>query len=135
MSAETDFVNYVVVGIGINANMTEFPEEISATATSLAIESGHRVSRSRIVAEFFKLFEGYYGTFIKDGNLSGLRKEYESELVNMNNMVAVITSDGELRRKAVGINDDGELLVEDEAGNVTSVRSGEVSVRGIYGYV
>lgn len=135
MSAETDCVNYVVVGIGINANMTEFPEDIRATATSLAIEAGHRVSRSTVVAEFLKNFEKYYGIFIKDGNLSGLKAEYEAESVNMNRQVAVITSGGELIRKAVGINDEGELLVEDDEGNVTSVRSGEVSVRGIYGYV
>ena len=107
MSAETDCVNYVVVGIGINANMTEFTEDIRATATSL----------------------------MKDGNLAGLKAEYEAESVNMNRQVAVITSGGELIRKAVGINDEGEVLVEDDEGNVTSVRSGEVSVRGIYGYV
>lgn len=135
MSAEPECVNYVVVGIGINANMTVFPEDICATATSLAIESGHKVSRSALVAGFFKCFEQYYGIFIKSGNLSGLRAEYEAELVNMNNQVAIISPEGELRRKAVGINDDGELLVQDDEGNVTPVRSGEVSVRGIYGYV
>lgn len=135
MSAEPDCVSYVVVGIGINANMTVFPEDISATATSIAIESGHKVSRSAVVAGFFRYFERYYEIFIKDGNLSSLRKEYESELVNMNKQVAVITPGGELRRKAVGINDEGELLVEDDDKVVTAVRSGEVSVRGIYGYV
>lgn len=135
MSAEMETINYVVIGIGINANMTEFPKDIRATATSLAIECGHGVVRSRIVAAFGKHFERYYKIFIKDKSLAGLKEEYESMLVNKGADVVIVSGDGEIPRKAIGINESGELVVEDEAHNIETVRAGEVSVRGVYGYV
>ena len=48
MSAQIDYINYVVIGTGINVNQTEFPEEIAEIATSLAIEMGHPVNRAKI---------------------------------------------------------------------------------------
>ena len=135
MSTEMETISYVVVGIGINANMTEFPEEISKTATSLAIECKGPVSRSLIVASFGHYFEQYYEIFIEDLNMSRLKGIYESMLVNKGAEVAIISKDDTIRRRAVGINDEGELLVEDDEHNITAVRAGEVSVRGIYGYV
>ena len=135
MSTEMETISYVVVGIGINANMTEFPEDISRTATSLAIECKKPVSRSLIVASFGHYFEQYYEIFINDLNMSSLKDIYESMLVNKGAEVAIIGKSGAIRRKAVGINDEGELLVEDDEHNITAVRAGEVSVRGIYGYV
>ena len=47
MSAQIDYINYVVIGTGINVNQMEFPEEIAEIATSLAIEMGHPVNRAR----------------------------------------------------------------------------------------
>ena len=135
MSTEMESISYVVIGIGINANMTDFPEDIASTATSLAIQCGHMVVRSRIVALFGRYFEKYYETFIRDKSFAGLREEYESMLVNKGAQVAVIMGDVTVRRKALGINDSGELVVEDESHNIETVRAGEVSVRGIYGYV
>lgn len=135
MSTEMETISYVVVGIGINANMTEFPEDISKTATSLAIEYGEPVSRSRIVAAFGHFFEEYYRVFLEDLNMSRLKTAYEAMLVNKGAQVAVIGKEETLTRTALGINDEGELLVEDDEHNITAVRAGEVSVRGIYGYV
>lgn len=135
MSTEMETISYIVVGIGINANMTEFPEDIRKTATSLAIECKEPVSRSLIVASFGHYFEQYYEIFINDLNMSSLKDIYESMLVNKGAEVAIIGKSGTIRRRAVGINDEGELLVEDDEHNITAVRAGEVSVRGIYGYV
>ena len=45
MSAEIDYINHVVIGIGINVNMESFPEDIAKTATSLRIEAGKRISQ------------------------------------------------------------------------------------------
>lgn len=135
LSAEVDYVNYIVVGIGINANMREFPEEIAAIATSLAIESGADVARSKIVATFCERFEKYYEIFCREGNLSSLRQTYEAMLVNCGAKVCVKAAEGDYVRKALGINEYGELLVEDTDGRIEAIRAGEVSVRGIYGYV
>ena len=135
MSAELEWINYVVVGIGINANTKKFPEEIADVATSLSIELGRDITRSNLVAGFGAAFEGYYDRFIKNGDMSDLMDEYNKNLANLDNKVKILDPKGEYTGISKGINKEGELLVTDEDGNERIVRSGEVSVRGIYGYV
>lgn len=135
MSAEQEAVNYVVLGVGMNANISEFPEEISNTATSFLIESGSRINRSLMVAKFVMYFEKYYEIFCNDKTLTGIKAEYEKLLVNKDRDVFITEASGTVKRRALGINDKGELVVENDTGERYTVRAGEVSVRGIYGYV
>lgn len=135
MSAEVDYIHYVVIGVGINVNMEEFPEEIRATATSLRIEQGHEVKRAELIACVMRRFEEHYQLFIKTGDLSGMRDVYNALLVNRDREVCVLEPQNEYRAHAIGINENGELLVRREDGEVTAIYAGEVSVRGIYGYV
>ncbi len=135
LSAEMTQVNYVVIGIGINANNREFPDEIKETATSLYIESGKPVKRAAVIEAVGRYFEQYYDAFIKAGDLSLIMNEYNDMLVNAGNQVRIISGDSEEIYTAVGINPQGELVVKDEDGNIKDIRSGEVSVRGLYGYV
>ena len=60
MSAEIDYINYVVIGPGINVNTEEFPEEIANTATSLYLETGMRFRRAELIAAIMETFETYY---------------------------------------------------------------------------
>ena len=135
MSVEQDFIHYVVIGVGINVGQQDFPEEIAATATSLTRECGTKVPRGELIVMVMKAFEEYYDIFLKSGNLSGLTGTYNSLLVNYGRQVRVLDPKGEFDGIARGINELGELLVERENGSVENVYAGEVSVRGIYGYV
>ena len=72
---------------------------------------------------------------MESGNMSGLLDVYNSHLANMQRSVRVLQPGSEYVGTALGINDAGELLVKTEDGAVHQVISGEVSVRGIYGYV
>lgn len=135
MSAELEWINYVVVGVGINANIRKFPDEISDKATSLILETGRTVDRSRMVSAYGNAFEEYYNRFLETGNLALLKDEYNSSLANFHNQVRVLDTAGEFVGISKGINDAGELVVTDDEGTERIVRSGEVSVRGIYGYV
>ena len=135
MSADMEMIRYVVVGIGINVNIEAFPEEIAYKATSLYLESGKKIKRSGMIACIMKRMEEYYERFLDTADLSCMRKEYEDRLVNMGRKVLVLAPKGEYQGVCLGINDDGELLVEREDGTVSRVMSGEVSVRGVYGYV
>ncbi len=134
MSTEEDSIRYVVVGIGINVNTKDFSEEISKTATSLAIETGHLVRRAPLVASILKAWEGFYETYKKTLDLSLLKEEYNSYLVNIGREVKVLAPKGDYLGISHGITDTGELIVETN-GEMREVMSGEVSVRGIYGYV
>ena len=135
MSLEQDFIHYIVIGVGINVGLQEFPEEIADTATCLQKECGKKVPRAELIANIMKAFEEYYEAFTKQGELSGLMEQYNRLLVNNSREVKVLDPKGEFRGISKGINELGELLVEKEDGSVAAVYAGEVSVRGIYGYV
>ncbi len=136
LNSEVDYVHYVVTGIGINVNTKGFPEEIAATANSLHIATRETFSRAELTACCMKHFEECYEIFVQTEDMSALKKEYESLLVNIGRQVQVLEPGHAYTGKALGINDKGELLVErEEDGQITAVYAGEVSVRGIYGYV
>lgn len=135
MNAQFDYINHIVVGIGINVHNESFPEEISQMASSLMIEAGgKRFHRAQIIAETMSYFEQYYDTFLKTQDLSALVSEYDELLVNRNKSVRVLDPKEPFDGKAMGITPKGELIV-DTWESRKLVSSGEVSVRGIYGYV
>ncbi|MEY8337439.1 biotin--[acetyl-CoA-carboxylase] ligase [Lachnospiraceae bacterium 62-35] len=135
MSAEMECIHYVVVGIGINVNQEEFPEDIRDMATSLFLEKGEHVSRSVVAAAVMEAFEQYYACYEKTGDLSLLADEYNGMLVNRGQEVKVLAAKGDYTGISQGIEEDGRLLVKTRDGKVRRITSGEVSVRGVYGYV
>ena len=80
-------------------------------------------------------FEQEYEIFQKTYDLSGLVDTYNKYLLNREKKVRVLDPKGEYEGIACSINEKGELLVEKEDGEIVAVYAGEVSVRGIYGYV
>lgn len=135
MSTEMTEIQYVIVGPGINVNTEDFPEEIRKIATSLCMETGKKYRRSPMIGKIMEALEEYYGIFEKTQDMSGLMEEYNRSLVNFGQEVCVLAPSGEFRGISEGINREGALLVKREDGTVEEVISGEVSVRGIYGYV
>lgn len=135
MNMETDYIQHVVIGVGINVNLDEMPEEISQTATSILWESGEKTARAELLQEVLARFEENYGMYEKESDLSYMLEEYNSYLVNVGKQVKVLDPKGEFEGIARGINASGELLIETPDGKVAEVYAGEVSVRGMYGYV
>ena len=127
-------IDYAVIGVGINVNIREFPEEMADKATSLYLESGREFDRSQIPGLVMEAFEKYYEKFAATCDLSGLKEEYESILANYNQPVRVLAKEP-YEGVARGITDGGELLVEKTDGTIVAVSAGEVSVRGLYSYV
>lgn len=133
MSAEIERVNYIVPGIGINVNTESFPDELKEKATSLYIESGRKFERYKIVQRFLKEFEILYKKFIK-GGIAAITDDYRELCVTIGKEVSVIYPNRIINGRAIDINNNGELIVETDKG-IIEVDSGEVSVRGMYGYV
>ena len=127
-------IDYAVIGVGINVNIREFPEEMADKATSLYLESGRKFDRSQIPGLVMEAFEEYYEKFAATCDLSGLKEKYESILANYNQPVRVLAKEP-YEGVARGITDGGELLVEKTDGTIATVSAGEVSVRGLYSYV
>lgn len=127
-------LDYVVIGTGINVNNQKFPPELK-DATSLALEEGKRVPRALILAAVMKAFHSNYRKFCEAGDMSTLVSDYDFLLVDKDEKVRI--EDPRVPYVAVsrGIDEYGRLNVEREDGTKEKIATGEVSVRGIYGYV
>lgn len=141
VSSEMNYIHYVVTGIGINVNTAQFPAEMQDIATSLYLETGHRVDRTALIGRFTEVYGDYYEQYLRDGNLRAFVEEYNQMLVNLDQQVTIyhgMVEEADPSQIEIGIargiNADGALLVEVD-GVCKAVVSGEVSVRGIYGYV
>lgn len=135
MSMDMDAVHYVVIGTGINVNQNGFEAEISQTATSLALEIGSIQNRNQLVARIMYFFEQNYTIYKETYDMEGLVDKYNHFLINRGKEVKVLDPKGEYEGVALGIDNKGQLLVKKRDGEVVEVYAGEVSVRGIYGYV
>ncbi len=133
MSAEINMVNYAVLGIGINVNNTYFPDELKNKATSLYLVSGKKQRRAEVVLSVLEEFEKLYTEFLKNG-LINIMEEYKKYCVNIGKSVRAVYRNKTVTGTAVDVNCDGGLVIKTGTENVT-VSSGEVSVRGVYGYV
>lgn len=135
LGVEQAAIDYIVIGIGINVNNTAFPEDIRDMATSLYLEKGERVSRSVLIAESMRRLEADYEAFLETEDLSAILQDYNTHLISMNKEVRVLDPKGEYTGISRGMDAQGELLVERADGELIKVYAGEVSVRGLYGYV
>lgn len=156
-------IHHVVIGVGINVGKQEFAPELADKATSLEEACDDKdiaISRSQLIADVLKVFEEEYEAYIsacerqgakcqckntnqgknterfpKESGWEGFVDKYNACLVNKDREVCVLDPKGEYCGIARGINQEGELLVELADGTVNAVYAGEVSVRGVYGYV
>lgn len=135
MNTEIDYINYVVIGTGINVNQRSFPEELQSMAGSLYQMTGQRLSRAELIAASMEEMEQLYEVFLKTEDLSALRQEYNELCVNRGHQIRVMEPGHEYTGTTDGINEKGELVVKKEDGTETHVYAGEVSVRGLYGYI
>lgn len=135
MSLEQDYIQYLVTGVGINVRRQDFAPDIVNKATALEMEGAGSVNRAELIAAIMKAYEESYQVFQATGSLAKLRDSYDSMLVNRGRQVVILDPKGDYEGIARGIDDAGQLLVELPSGEVVEVYAGEVSVRGIYGYV
>lgn len=135
MTMKEQGIDSVIIGVGINVNGLCVPQELKESATSLRIETGRELSRAALLARVLEKFEQHYEQFCVVGDLSIIQEAYNRMLVNVGKEVRVLEPGDEYSAMSHGINHLGELQVEREDGTKCSIFAGEVSVRGIYGYV
>lgn len=135
MRAEPDFIHHVVIGVGINTAQMDFPGDELQYATSLLKETGLKRSRAELIGEVLYQFEQLYDRFCEERSLGFVQKSYNERLVNLGKTVKVLNPRNSYIATAQGINEKGELIVVKEDGTQDVIYAGEVSVRGIYGYV
>lgn len=127
MSADMEFIEYIVLGVGINVSGLEFPNELKNIATSLKLE-GYDVKKLSIIWQFIYEFELLYNLYLNENT---------SEVVNiLRNNSSVIGKQinvhymNEIESAiAVDINNQGALIIKTQEGEVKELSSGEISIR------
>lgn len=137
MSAELNKINYVVMGIGINVNIegNDFPDEIKPIATSFKNEYNKKFSRQELSGRILNHFEKLYNSFCEDGNAADALKVCRENSIVLGREINIIQNSKATKVKALDIDSEGELIVEYADGKMNKVISGEVSIRGINGYI
>ena len=128
-------INDVVIGVGINVNMRDFPDSIKDIAGSILSETGIMTDRSAVVAHCMKCFEDNYEKYNKTFDMSLLKEQYEKRLINIDKHVRVLDPKGEYEAVARGITNEGALIVVTKDGEERIINGGEVTVKGLYSYV
>lgn len=131
MSAESDRVDFTVVGIGINVNTDSFPEEIACKATSLKIETGKHLSRTALLCEVLLQLEIYTDEFLLN-TCGSITDEYKENCVTIGRKVSAVRGGVQVMGEAVDVTLSGALVIREKNGKLTEINSGEVVVQGIY---
>lgn len=140
VEAESGAIDSLIIGIGINVNETrsDFPEELSSVASSISIENGGvKLMRSELAAALINRLDALSSGW-PEGHDSYLASYRSFCITPGNRIAAYATMAGDSKPRtgeALSIGDDFSLEVRfDGADEITSLKSGEVSVRGLYGY-
>lgn len=134
---------FVIVGIGINVNNSSFPDSINGIATSLLLETGCEQDCTDLLLRVCYYFDRYYQQFCQTQDLSFLLDDYNRRLTLMNKDVILIPTEQTVKYEnsycidpegyeivhCEGLMKDGSLLVSKADGTITTVDSGEVSIR------
>lgn len=137
LEAETGRLQSLVLGIGINVAQRpeDFSPEVREMATSLLQALGRPVSRPQLTAALLEELDRAYAA-LRAGDLTEYLAAYRRRCVNLGKTVQLIPFGGGAREtaQAVDIDQEFSLVVRGEDGRERTVRSGEVSVRGLWGY-
>lgn len=137
MQGDMDIIQFVVVGIGINANLDlkDFPKELKDRATSLKLECGESVIRADVIREVLREFEDLYSKYMENRDSQSIISAISKNSATIGKKVRVVGVNMDLEGVAVAIAEDGALMVMLDDGQIQKIMSGDVSVRGMYGYV
>lgn len=134
MGANMDGVEWAVIGIGINVAEGSISEEIRDTAAALEPLSDRRISRAELVRHFLMRFEALYDQLEEQG-MAPILAAYREHSVTLGRQVRALCPEGEYVGLARSVEADGSLIIQEENGTEHKLRVGDVSVRGIMGYV
>lgn len=129
LSAEVDHVKHVVIGIGMDVNLTEaeLPADLMGIATSLRIESGGKVNRPALAAGLLRELDEDYAR-LRNGRFAALRDEWEERCYTIGKRVSIVVGATRKRGVAESLDEDGALMLRTEHGRLERITGGDVSV-------
>jgi BirA family biotin operon repressor/biotin-[acetyl-CoA-carboxylase] ligase len=129
LSGELDHVKYVVLGIGIDVNLSQgdFPADLRKVATSLKAELGKPVSRPELAVAILLELDHDYAR-IAAGQFAVVADEWEEHGTTIGHEVIIRTGDRRIRGRAESLDEDGALLLRTEHGHLERIIGGDVTL-------
>ncbi|HEU5138901.1 MAG TPA: biotin--[acetyl-CoA-carboxylase] ligase [Bacillales bacterium] len=129
LQADPDQVNSVIVGMGMNVNVkeTDFPEELREIATSIRIQAGREVDRAEVLQQILKQTEILYQEYLREG-FHLVKLLWESHAVSLGRVIQARTLQGTIVGNAVGLSDNGFLILEDDSGKRHEISSADIDL-------
>ena len=136
MEGESGALQYAIVGIGVNVTQTEedFAGELENIATSLYLQTGEPVSRASLAAAIIEELDALYMALLRH-RMQPYLDAYRQDCLTIGREVQLLWEAVHEKVLATGVDDELGLQVLRASGATETIRTGEVSVRGLYGYV
>lgn len=136
LEGETGALDYAIIGIGINCNHThaDFPSELRGIATSIFLETGKHVQRAALAAALIEELDALAAALVR-GDTADYLAAYRRDCLTIGREVQLLWQDTREHVTALDVDEQFGLVVRREDGRIETIRTGEVSVRGLYGYV
>ncbi len=126
MSAEVDRIHAVVLGIGVNVNHHQMPDELAAIGTSLRIEGGKYYSRAQLFVTLLKKLEHYYGVLTHGGNAAITEKWAIASTYARAKRIRVATGSGDFLATTLGLDPSGVLRIRHDDGKEETLLAGGI---------
>ena len=135
LEPKTAAVRAAIIGIGINCSHTQadFPPELQEIATSLETVTSKKLNQVELTAALICSLWKLSGILLT--HQATLMQRYRNDCITLGKEVVLLRGEEKRYARALDIAQDGSLIIALEDGTTTVVTSGEVSVRGMYGYV
>ncbi|PYZ94540.1 biotin--[acetyl-CoA-carboxylase] ligase [Salipaludibacillus keqinensis] len=127
LQADPDRIKSVIIGIGVNVNHEHFPQEITDIATSLKKESGKNFDRAELITDILDEFSWLYEAYLTNG-FSLIKPLWEAHSLSIGKKVIARRAKDSLVGIALGINENGVLLLQDETGHVHEIYSADIEI-------
>ena len=128
-------VDYAIIGIGINCcqKKEDFATDIQDIAASLSLLTGKEVDRAKVATAMMESLYAMSCTLFSDKFV--MFRQYRRDCVTVGQDVSILQGDSVRHAHALNVDEEGALVVRYSDGTIEAVNSGEVSVRGMYGYL
>lgn len=126
---------FVVIGFGMNVNQQAMPEELKVKASSLYIEEKRTFDRERLLAAILFQLESIYEDYDREHSLLGYESEINQVLIHKDKEVLLCYGSKKRKVWTLGIEKDGSLIAQAPDKGICHVYAGEISLRGIEGYI
>jgi BirA family biotin operon repressor/biotin-[acetyl-CoA-carboxylase] ligase len=132
LNAELDQVKYVVLGIGVDVNLSEaeLPAELREIATSLRIAGGRTLSRPALAVAILRELDRDYSR-VMAGSFAELADEWEAQCTTIGQNVTIRMGDRRIRGRAESLSAEGALLLRTEHGHLEPIIGGDVTLEKV----